>query len=82
VSSQPGIVSLKPNDLVGVFRDICKVAEALGAGPMPGWWPRSVNGWPLSNRPRAGSRSGHARPASMDRASHVVHPIPSAQCVK
>jgi hypothetical protein len=30
----------------------------------PGWWPRSVNGWPLSNRPRAGSPSGHAWPAS------------------
>jgi len=31
VSSQPRIVSLEPNDLAGVFRDIRKVAEALGA---------------------------------------------------
>ena len=31
VSSQPRIVSLKPNDLAGVFRDIRRVAEALGA---------------------------------------------------
>jgi hypothetical protein len=29
VSSQPRIVSLEPNDLAGVFRDIRKVAEAL-----------------------------------------------------
>jgi hypothetical protein len=31
VSSQPRIVSLAPNDLAGVFGDIRKVAEALGA---------------------------------------------------
>ena len=31
VSSRPRIVSLEPNDLAGVFRDIHKVAEALGA---------------------------------------------------
>jgi hypothetical protein len=43
VLSQPRIMSLGPNDLVTVFRDIRKVTEALGApGAVPGWWHGAV----------------------------------------
>jgi hypothetical protein len=60
VSSHPRIVSREPNDLAGVFRNIRKVAEALGA---PGAGARLV-AWRCApgrgprNAPLGGSRGG------------------------
>jgi hypothetical protein len=49
---QTPLVSLEPNDLAGVFpRHPRGGRGTLGApGPLPGWRPRSVNGWAAGNQ--------------------------------